>query len=347
MMISNILILFSISFGALLVLLGFMDAWLRAEQQRALRDWFQTAWIRVADTDPLHFALQPLRFLSLLLDRMLGATLSWQAFKRALVLSALLLISLLSFFGILSQTRFAQASTPWGFYSTSASVASNIVNNPKLELNNDSALRTNAVLATIHHRTELLAAHDTWFWNAIYTVFFFFCIIAFGSLLGAISVVVSRQHLRELLEAKGTVTLIAGLALNILLVSLLASFFLAILCVVAIPVIWPLVPVLVSLLRLSLFWSLLTAVVGSMLMWKFATLWLKIIAIVALLPSVCLVFTLVCSAAVLPIRQRVLNGIGSFLLRIVDSKRDPLGFLARTIALPTFALGIIMKICGK
>ena len=345
-MISTILILFSLCLGALAAVLAFMDAWLRAEQQRALRDWFETTWIRVADADPLRFALQPLRFLSLLLDRMLGATLSWQAFKRAFIISALLLISLLSFVGILNQTLFSQATTPWGFYSKSTSLAKDILNNPQFSLNSPT-VQTNEYIATARHRTELLAAHDTWLWGAIYTVFFFASIIAFGSLLGAISVVVSRQHLRELLEAKGIVTLIAGMALNLLLVSLLASFFLVMLCLVAVPAIWPFLPAWAYLARLSAYWSLVIAVVGSMLMWRFATVWLRLIAVVALLPSVCLLFTLGCSVALFPIRQRVLNRTGAFLLRIVDSKRDPLGFLARIIALAAFAVGIVVRMCGK
>jgi hypothetical protein len=134
-MISTILILLSFCLGALVILLSTMDAWLRADQQRALRDWFEATWVRVADADPLRFALQPLLFLSLLLDRMLGATLSWQAFKRAFIISTLFLISLLSFVGMLSLVPSAKISTPWALYSESTSMARDILNNPNYSLN--------------------------------------------------------------------------------------------------------------------------------------------------------------------------------------------------------------------
>lgn len=332
-MIGNILI----ALGALIPLIGFIDVWLRADQQQTLRDWVEGKWIKCDSMSRHQFALYPLQLFAATLDRVLGTNWSWRAFKRGFVIFFLFLTFLFCVVSI-----FRLQPSPEMLYSASSNIATKTLENLQKNMSEASQDVANEVRG-VYQGLEFLAAHDTPAYRRVYSVFFFLATVLIGAVLGSISTIMCRQHLRELNESAGILTLVAGFVLNLFLFMLLSSFFISAIVIVSMPATWPFLPFIGVFIRLAGLWTIPAMVIASILVCAIGPIWVRIVVVTTMLPTLVMLLSLGLSSILYPYRDGMHKFVSAFLLRMCESKRDPLVFARGLLAFVLCVVGLAAK----
>lgn len=169
-----------------------------------------------------------------------------------------------------------------------------------------------------------------------------FCIVVIIA-LSSLTLAITRQILREMIHAKGIVTLAGGAIVNFFLAMLLASFFGLLLFFVCSPSFWVSWESIVIVFTMKMTWSLIVYIVVAILAAFILPGWIKLVILLSLAPIILLMFSLSLSAIMFLFRKPIHLSLVALLRRALEWKAGPIAFLAALDGLLAFIFTWIYK----
>ena len=124
---------------------------------------------------------------------------------------------------------------------------------------------------------------------------------------------------------------------------LLASFLVSAILIIATPATWAFLPLIGILIRLAGAWVILAIVVVNIVICSLAPKWLHIVIVTTMLPTLVMLVTLGVNSLLYPYRAAMHKFVSAFLLRMCESKRDPLVFTRGLLAFVLCVAGLVAK----
>ncbi len=177
----------------------------------------------------------------------------------------------------------------------------------------------------------------------IFTSILLFICLATMITLSSLTLAITRQVLREMIHAKGIVTLAGGAIVNFLLIILLASFFGLLLLLVSVPSFWVYWEIIFKVFTTNMTWSLIAYTVGSILAAIILPGWIKMVIILSLTPIILLMLSLTLSAIMFLFRKPIHLSLVILLRRALEWKAGPIAFLAALDGLLAFIFTWLYK----
>jgi hypothetical protein len=354
------------------------EIWLMDEQKNQLRAKFELWWLTVADYDRLQFALVCTKACNHFADTLFSkGLLSKTAFYRCAIIASGLLLASLSISGISNNQLLGVM--PWeNFRQSCAAVdayADTIVNSgmtgrPVTQNTTTDITGTNVedlhgqfyvgyyfakrsdtdsklppqelwsnIVASIR---QSVARHNTTNNVVFYSIGYYLLLVAANIVLSFCSLVCCRVVLREICATGRPLTTVALLFTNAASVLVIASVVLLLLIMMALPLSWLLIPLARTIARKSLIIfgaMLLCASFGS---WGLDCFPLKLIVIIAFLPSMFSICAALFSLATILCRNIIHAVVSALLLRCAE--RSPLFVIGGIFGLITVMITTIAKL---
>lgn len=194
---------------------------------------------------------------------------------------------------------------------------------------------------------RFLSRYDTPFWRTLYSVLFFASVFLVSSVLSFVSLSLARAITREMILARTRIARIALIVFDITILAVVYLICLMIVCFVAYPL-----GALISgsLLILGLNVNIpfaLTLMVPCVLvaLW-FGPVWIKVVSLIAGLPTALLLFTSWLAAVVFDFRFKVHSWIAHVLDLASQHEKGALGFAKAALGGLAILLAIIAKRWG-
>ena len=159
-------------------------------------------------------------------------------------------------------------------------------------------------------------------------------------ILSSLTLTITRQILREMIDAKGPWTLFGGFTVNVLLALILSSFFYLVLLYVSHPAFWT---AGVGLILIIMKYILVALPVGAILALLILPVWMKLVVLVSIIPILLSALTLLLSALVFFSRRPIHLTILYLLRRSLEYKAGPIAFLASLFSLFTIIIKLIFQ----
>jgi len=159
-------------------------------------------------------------------------------------------------------------------------------------------------------------------------------------ILSSLTLAITRQILREMIDAKGSWTLFGGFTVNVLLALILSSFFCLVLLYVSHPAFWT---AGVGLILIIMKYILVALPVCAILALLILPGWMKLVVLVSIIPIILSVFTLLLSALIFIFRRPIHLTILYLLRRALEWKAGPIAFLASLFSLFTIIIKLIIQ----
>jgi hypothetical protein len=192
--------------------------------------------------------------------------------------------------------------------------------------NSFSDMRTN--LMQIHNK---VAHYDTSTWTALYSAAFYIGIFGANILMFIVSLAFGRTILREVANSRRMITTGALLFTNFVFVVVACCIFILILTVLAIPLFWLLLPLMVQVSMDSLYFTSAFLLSSAMFILMSIGTSTKIILFIALLPSCLALAVGACSWGLMRWRKLFHYILLRVLIRCAE--KTPFGFLGAIILL--------------
>lgn len=176
---------------------------------------------------------------------------------------------------------------------------------------------------------------------ALYSVLFFLILLLLNSALCLCSLVFSRMILREIIASARPFSTLALLVTNVFLVLNISSVFLLFLTVLSIPLIWFFLPILFGLSKQSFISFVLLLSGGEVAVWIFGGADLKLVVLIAFLPSVCAIGISLFSLAAIIWRDAFHLFISAVLLRCAE--KGPLTIIVGSFTFLASCVAILAK----
>lgn len=321
-------------FATIKVLIDLLAASLGKDHHQRLRSFFERWQAALDQSSPDTLLIVPLSALANTYGRVLGPNpFSRQAFRRTCIFGFLFLGALMGFAGLLIGKPFAMDLPPWRSFLTSADILRFIAVQP-------SIMQAGAPFHLAQNAADL-AKLGSWPLALVFTVFFVAVVVISTALLASVSVAVSRLFLREMISAltlfrvfvlflSNTVLLFAfGAAASLILFVLLNIWT------------WPFLPVVFALSEASFALGAGLASAASLGSWFFSAPWLRVVVVLALLPSILLAVVIGVAMLAFPLR-RGFHAAATCLLRLgLRSPKGVFSFLSASSAALALFLSVL------
>jgi hypothetical protein len=316
---------------------GFLeDQWLLDPQKRALQKKFESWWFTVAESKPRYFAVALARSISDLLTDFFGKRLfSKKAFVRSTTIATGLLMASLAF-----STLLGTGVNPWKQFQSTVDAMT------------ESTERIEAKRTATEQETKEEAEAARWLqslaeryggahWKAIYCAVFIAALLASNAMAFSLSVAFSRLVLHEIVASGRVFAACSLLALNLFIVTSIATLFLLFLTLIAYPVFWVLLPLAYILSKTSIYWLLAMLFGSGIAVWAFGNPFLQMVSLIAFLP--CITAVAVCAFSVIAQtnRKRFHAICCALLLRCTGKK--PLSFIIGFLGGIGVAIALVCK----
>jgi len=335
-----------IGFIAFLIVIGFLlsrgsEIWFLEKQQQSFKETLSTLEDYVSEGGPVWLALMPLQYLTVFSNRYFGESLiSRRSFKLTTLLAICLMVSTI-WYTVLTNGKGSFAhSPPWKIYKSSME---------RLRFSSERLIdkyedeKEKAAADALRKRYQALLTLDSSSWALVYTVIFFVLCGLLTGILTCLSLAITRQILREMLFARGVLTLFGGVIVNVVLVLVLGSSVFLLLFVFSFPSFWPLWELPIWMLTLSALWKLLIYFGSTLLAWILVVDWIKFVVLVSLFPCIFFLVAL-CFCAVFYFFKKPLHVICLRLLRrSLEWKAGPIAFFAALFTFLTVIIGLLGK----
>lgn len=192
---------------------------------------------------------------------------------------------------------------------------------------------SNQIEDKIDKRKELLSTFNTPFWSIIYTIIYILLCTFIAGLLGIISLSITRQFAREMVFAKGLLTLVSAVILNLILIILIAPAFTIIITIFSIPMSWVYYDILLIIPELGALWgsialTTLSSIISIFGWYLVIPAWTKAILIISFIPWLCFVFLLILEAISYIFKKPIHLTIARLLKLSLEHKGGPIGFVS-------------------
>jgi len=330
--------LFFIMVGAYLVCKA-SEIWFLEDQQASFKETLRTIENYVSDKGPDWLALTPLHYLAVFLDRYFGNRLiSKRSMKLISLVSICLVISTIWFTSLTHTKDNFLRSTPWKEYRSSM----HYMKWERDKLSDEAKdEKSRAAGERLKKRYEAFLSLDSVWWEMGYTVAVFVLCGLSVVFLSSISLAITRQTLREMIFARGVLTLLGGTLINVFLVLILGSSVLLFLLVVFKPAFWPLLDLALYVPTLGAIWSLVVFSVSTLMAWFMLAKWVKLVVLVPLFPCIILILVLsLCGLSYFfkePLHFTVLR----LLRRSIEWKGGPFAFLVTVFLFFTILISLL------
>lgn len=315
-------------------LLKLLDLWLRKDGKERLAELLLTGWFRSTESDSMSFVRAPLQWVKSLFDIILGPRIfSRRAMFRTTVIGAMLLSIALAISGAFTGVAFAGA-LPWRLYENNITYAKNGVAH---------------TLGTSEFEQGQLAfdraviAHDGLLLKAAYMAVLLSGTVLANGLLDFVCIAIIRQLVREMMEAPGYMTLIAALIFDSFLAIVTTGVTVTFIAFLAVPIMLPILWRLLALAKVSVVATAVLLSLFGLFAWIFGSSALKIVAVVAALPTLIVAGSLLWAVASFPFKRQLHSFVTGVLLRVAESGPAALGALA--LALTAIA-GIVAALAS-
>jgi len=280
--------------------------------KRAIREQTTAAWIRFTQTDPLTIVRVPFTLFSVFLDAVYGDKIfSWRALWRSCLVSTILLVAVLLLTGLVVHIPFGIANSPWKAFGDTLDVVSQTCANPTIVQNETVEQREFA-----RQLCSTIASYNTPGCRLLYTVLFIVLIIVLNWLMDFVCLGISRILLRDMIEVRSFVSLFALHTMNFILVAVAGTTCLTLAVVAATPWTWGIVALLGFVSQGSKFLAMCLVVPALWCAIWFSPIWIRILAVVAALPSILLFLVTIIALLLMPWRARVHRSVSYLLDKI-------------------------------
>jgi len=314
-----------IGFFSILLVSGLLarllDTWLRKSEKDKLKEKLTRVWQRIDNSSITSVSQAPLRVFSAILDTLLGdKVFTRKALWRTAILSTCLMVISLSVSGIIVNTPFGFTTPPWTAVDNQFKILTVISNSIDQTIQKEKGLspETSELFTKQKNLVLTLLKYNTTKFKIIYCVSTIILILLVSIVIYVVSFAISRMMVREAMEANTYLLMMSILFLNLSIGIVYA--------VIAILLIWsascPLIvlsfryilALLLSIPILNMI-SLLALTAG---IWFLGSLWIKIMAAIAILPIICLILALFISWALFPLRKQIRYLLSEGLLRVLE-----------------------------
>lgn len=297
-----------------------VDGWLRKSEKDKLTEKLTRIWQRIDNSSLTSVSQAPLRVFSLILDTLLGnKVFTGKALWRTTVLSTCLMVISLSVGGIVANTPFAFKTPPW----TSFDEQFNFLNvlDQTMEKQKDLNPQVLEVLKEHKNFVRELTKYNTAIYKIIYSVSTIILILFVSTMIYIISFAFSRMMVREAMEANTYLLMISILFLNLCIGTVVAVIAVLLISSAS----WPLILlsfryILIKLLFIPIL-NIIFLVSFTAAIWFLGSLWVKILATVAILPMICLILVLFISWLLFPFRKQIRYLLSQGLLRALEHEK--------------------------
>ena len=159
-------------------------------------------------------------------------------------------------------------------------------------------------------------------------------------ILSSLTLAITRQILREMIDAKGFWTLFGGFTVNVLLALILSSFFYLVLLFVSQPVFWT---IGAGLILILMKYILVALPVGAVLALLILPGWIKLVVLVSIIPILLSALTLLLSALIYIFRKPIHLTVLHLFRRALEWKAGPISFFAALLGFLAFIIGIVIQ----
>ena len=173
-------------------------------------------------------------------------------------------------------------------------------------------------------------------WTLVYSIAFLSILIISNAILFYLVLTFSRLILREIIAAARLFSTIALLVTNFCFVLFVSTFFLLLLSILGIPLVWYIMPLVYQISQDSFGMLFLIVSAAGVAAWIFVSPVLKIVTLIAMLPSVLTLAVTVITGLAIAARNLLHKLVSAVLLRFAEN-----GFLKITIAFCSLVVAII------
>jgi hypothetical protein len=308
-----------------------VDSWLRKSEKDKLKEKLTRIWQRIDNSSLTSVSQAPLRVFSLILDTLLGnKVFTGKALWRTMILSTCLMIISLSVGGIVSNTPFAFKTPPW----TSFDEQFNFLNVLVQTMEKQKDLNPQALEVLEEHKNFVreLTKYNTAMYKIIYSGSTILLILFVSTMIYIFSFAFSRMMVREAMEANTYLLVISILFLNLCIGTVVA--LIAVLLISSAS--WPLIllsfrGILIKLIFIPIL-NMILLVGLTAAIWFLGSLWIKILATVAILPMICLILVLFISWLLFPFRKQIKYLLSQGLLRALEHEKGIFVLISTTFS---------------
>ncbi len=342
-----IIYFFLIIFGASFVYLKLAELFLPQEKQESFNQSLREIESEINNKGTNWTVLSPLYYMSSFLDKYLGERLvSCRSIYLASMAIGILVITNIWLTSITTDKSDFIKNSPvqmWnqGIVIMKKTTLPSIISKESTSEQIEEAKQYNLKLE--QRRDCLSKLSDSGGGATIFTVILLVSCVATIVVLSSLTLAITRQVLREMIYAKGVVTLIGGTIVNILLIILLGSFFGLFLFLISSPFYWPILDGLIHLLTMNKIWSLVAYMLGTILAGILLPGWIKLVVLISLTPIILLMFSLLLSTIMFFFRKPIHASLVILLRRALAWKAGPIAFLAALAGLLTFIFSWLYK----
>lgn len=321
------------------------ELFLPEKNQESFRQALKSVEDEVCRKGPEGTALSPIFYMSLFLDKYLGKKLvSCRSIYIASIFATILVISTIWLTNIPTNKGDFLQKSPLKLWDDSIEVTGKISTVYK---NIDAGTSTPEELEK--QKKDRIESEERHAWllklnnsGGAYIFSIVLLLSCFVSIviLSSLTLAITRQILREMIDAKGFWTLFGGFTVNVLLALILSSFFYLVLLFVSQPVFWT---IGAGLILILMKYILVALPVGAVLALLILPGWIKLVVLVSIIPILLSALTLLLSALIYIFRKPIHLTVLHLFRRALEWKAGPISFFASLFSLFTIIIKLIIQ----
>ena len=319
------------------------ELFLPEKNQESFRQALKSVEDEVCQKGPEGTALSPLFYMSLFLDKYLGKKLvSRRSIRIASIFATILVISTIWLINIPIDKGDFIKNSPFKLWNRGIETIEkiHIVNNMNLETGRPDDIENKKYMLKLEERGKWLIkvnhSGGAYTFSIVLLLSCFFSII----ILSSLTLAITRQFLREMIDAKGLWTLISGFTVNVLLALILSSFFYLLLLFISSPSFWIMGD---GLIKILMEYPLIAYSVSSIFALFILPGWIKLVVVVSIIPILLSALTLLLSALIYIFRKPIHLTVLHLFRRALEWKAGPISFFASLFSLFTIIIKLIIQ----
>lgn len=327
-----------------------LDLFLPEKNQESFRQALRNVEEEVLHKEAEQIALYPIYYMSLFLDKYLGKKL---VSRRSIIIYStfiiILVISTIWLTNIPTNKGDFLQNSPFILWNQGIKMQTTIVINYNLQYQdklNKGTIKPEE-LETINKYNHKLEEREEWLLKlnrsgGAYIFLIVLLLSCFVSIiiLSSLTLAITRQVLREMIYAKGFLTLLSGSILNILLAFILSSFFYLVLLCITNPFSWIIMD---ELILIFMKYPLVAYPIVSILAYFVLPEWIKLVVLVPIILLILFAFILLLFTLIFIFRRPIHSTALHLLRRALEYKTGPIAFFATLVGLISFIIMMIFQ----
>jgi hypothetical protein len=323
--------------GLSIALAKFLDAWIGKSGKEKLKNKLEEFRLKIEDSAPLKIAQIPLGILENIYNTIFGEKIfSKKAYLRSSIISAFVLISLLSISGLYIGTAFSIETPPWKFWED---YSENVLKRD-LETKKDTP-GSKLSEQQIEEYAKIYSFLSSKAWKIGHAIFFVLATLLLNAFFDATSLSITRLMLREALTTTSIVLCFCILFINFIIACLLSTLAIIIVIVCYLPTSLVVVRVGLPLFVEHPAWAIIGTFAIIVGIWNLSGLWLKIIALTTVMPILLLCVSMLFYLFLYPLRSKMHALSSKLLLSAISYEKGIFAFCVIILGLIGSLIGVL------